>query len=61
MLVAVDPRRQGEGAGTALLDWAERRGRRAGRDAGCARPSATAATTARALLEARGFGVARSY
>src|ERR1700709_2388857 len=30
VLVSVDPRRRGEGAGTALLQWAERRGRERG-------------------------------
>ena len=36
------PEREGEGAGTALLEWAERRGRERGR-ASCARASATVA------------------
>ena len=60
LVVAVDPLRQGEGAGTALLDWAERRGPERG-ETRLRQAVGDRATTARALLEARGFGVARSY
>jgi mycothiol synthase len=60
VLVSVDPRRLGEGAGTALLEWAEKRGRERGAkllrqgvgDRGAA---------ARALLEAHGWAPERSF
>jgi len=60
LVVAVDPERQGEGAGTALLDWAERRGAERG-ETRLRQAVGDRATTARTLLEARGFSVARSY
>jgi len=60
LVVAVDPERQGEGAGTALLDWAERRGPERG-ETRLRQAVGDRATTARTLVEARGFTVARSY
>jgi ribosomal protein S18 acetylase RimI-like enzyme len=60
LVAAVDPERQGEGAGTALLDWAERRARERG-ETKLRQGIGDRATAARALLEARGFGVVRSY
>jgi ribosomal protein S18 acetylase RimI-like enzyme len=60
LVVAVDPRREGEGAGSAVLDWAACRGREKGlselRQAVGAR-----GTSARALLERRGWSPVRSY
>lgn len=60
LLAGVDPQREGEGAGSALLDWAERRGRERG-EARVRQGVGDRATGARALLEARGYTVARSY
>ncbi len=60
LVVAVDPEREGEGAGTALLEWAERRGRERG-ETRLRQAVGDRATTARTLLEARGFTVVRSY
>ncbi|MDA0180911.1 GNAT family N-acetyltransferase [Solirubrobacter phytolaccae] len=60
LLVAVDPERQGEGAGTALLGWAEARGRERG-EPFLRQAVGDRATTARTLLEANGWSVARSY
>ena len=55
LLAPVDPRREGEGAGTALLEWAERRGARARRDARLRQAVGDRGATARALLEAHGY------
>src|SRR4051812_1649693 len=60
VLASVDPRRLGEGAGTALLEWAERRGSERGArtlrqgvgDRGIA---------SRAFLEAHGWAPERSF
>ena len=49
----VDPRREGEGAGTALLEWARAARPRARRDSTCARASATAAPARRRCSSAR--------
>jgi mycothiol synthase len=60
VVVAVDPRREGEGAGTRLLEWIERRGRERGarklRQAIGDRGSA-----GRALLTAHGYVPMRTY
>lgn len=60
LMAVVDPARQGEGAGTALLDWAEARGRERG-ESKLRQGIGDRATGARELLEARGYGVVRSY
>ena len=62
LLAVVDPTREGEGAGTALLEWAETRATAQRGDdhaaPGRRRPAARARA---ALLEAHGYEVARSY
>ncbi|MBE2314976.1 GNAT family N-acetyltransferase [Solirubrobacter sp. CPCC 204708] len=60
LLACVHPERQGEGAGSALLDWAERRARERGEDR-LRQGIGDRAHAARALLEARGYSVVRSY
>lgn len=60
LMAAVDPERQGEGAGTALLGWAEARGRQRG-EPHLRQGLGDRATAARALLETNGFRVVRSY
>jgi len=60
LMVAVDPNREGEGAGSAILDWAEARGRERG-DTRLRQGVGDRATSARALLEARGWSVQRHY
>lgn len=60
LLAVVDPARQGEGAGSALLDWAERRARERGEDK-VRQGIGDRGTAAQALLEARGYRVVRSY
>ena len=58
--VAVDPRREGEGAGTALLAWTERRGRERG-DKLLRQAVGDRGASARALLTANGYTPARSF
>jgi mycothiol synthase len=60
LLAVVDPDRLGEGAGSALLDWAEQRARERGEDK-LRQAIGHRGRAARALLEARGFSVARSF
>jgi mycothiol synthase len=60
LLAVVDPARHGEGAGSALLDWAERRARERG-EPRLRQGVGHRGTAARALLEARGFTVTRRY
>jgi ribosomal protein S18 acetylase RimI-like enzyme len=60
LLACVDPQREGEGAGTALLEWAETRARERGDDKlrqGVGHNGASS----RALLEAHGFKPVRHY
>jgi ribosomal protein S18 acetylase RimI-like enzyme len=60
VLAVVDPQREGEGAGTALLDWVESRGRERGH-AKLGQALGHMATSGRALLEQRGWQHVRSY
>jgi mycothiol synthase len=60
LLAVVDPEREGEGAGTALLEWAERRARERGEKM-IRQGIGDQGASARALLEAHGYAVARSY
>lgn len=60
LLAVVDPSREGEGAGTALLEWAEQRARERG-EARLRQGIGSRATSARELLQAHGFAVVRSY
>jgi ribosomal protein S18 acetylase RimI-like enzyme len=60
VLAVVDPQREGEGAGTALLGWAEQRARERG-DTRIRQAVGDQAVRSRALLEAHGYEVARSY
>jgi ribosomal protein S18 acetylase RimI-like enzyme len=60
VLGQVDPRRKGEGFGTAILGWAERRAKQRG--ATTARQGVgDRGAAGRALLEARGYERVRSY
>jgi ribosomal protein S18 acetylase RimI-like enzyme len=60
LVAVVDARREGEGAGTAILEWAYRRAPERGEDRLRQGIGANAAS-ARALLERHGFEVVRSY
>ena len=60
LLAVVDPRREGEGAGTALLEWAERRARERGATQ-LRQAVGDRGASARALLEAAGWKHVRSY
>jgi ribosomal protein S18 acetylase RimI-like enzyme len=60
LLAAVDPRREGEGAGTLLLEWAERRGREKGLER-LRQAVGHLGANALALLQARGWQYARSF
>jgi mycothiol synthase len=60
VLAVVDPRRQGEGAGTLLLEWIERRGRERG-DKTLRQGIGDRGASSRALLERHGYTVARRY
>jgi len=60
VIAVVDPEREGEGAGSALLGWIEARARERG-ETRLRQGIGSRATTARALLEAHGYGVVRSY
>jgi ribosomal protein S18 acetylase RimI-like enzyme len=60
IVVAVDPRREGEGAGTALLDWAETRGRERGASK-LRQAIGDRGAAGRALLTANGWSVVRSF
>jgi mycothiol synthase len=60
LLGQVDPARQGEGFGTAILDWAERRAKERG--ASLVRQGVgDRGAAGRALLEARGYEPVRSF
>ena len=60
LLAVVDPAREGEGAGSALLGWAERRARERGQSV-LRQGIGDRARRARRLLETNGWGVVRSY
>ena len=60
VLVSVDPQRQGEGAGTALLEWAERRGKERGAKT-LRQGVGDRGVAARAFLEAHGWTPERSF
>lgn len=60
LMVAVDPRREGEGAGTALHRWAEQRGRERG-ESRLRQAIGDRAETARAFLTANGWAPTRSF
>jgi ribosomal protein S18 acetylase RimI-like enzyme len=60
VLVSVDPRRLGEGAGTALLEWAERRGRERGVKT-LRQGVGDRGVASRAFLEAHGWAPVRSF
>lgn len=60
LVAVVDPRRHGEGAGSALLGWAETRARQRG-ETRLRQAIGSRADDARTLLERHGFSVARSY
>lgn len=60
LLAVVDPAREGEGAGSALLGWAEARARERG-DTHLRQAVGSRAAGAQALLEANGYRVQRSY
>ncbi len=58
--VAVDPRREGEGAGTALLAWTERRGRERG-DKLLRQAVGDRGASAQAFLSVHGYAPVRSF
>ena len=60
LLAVVDPQREGEGAGTMLLEWGERRARERG-DTRIRQGVGDRGASTRALLEAHGYEVVRSY
>jgi ribosomal protein S18 acetylase RimI-like enzyme len=60
LLGQVDPGRQGEGVGTAILDWAERRARERGAPL-IRQGVGDRGHASRALLEARGYTRVRSF
>jgi mycothiol synthase len=60
VVAAVDPSRQGEGVGTALLQWAERRGRERGQSK-LRQAIGDRGVAGRALLTANGYVPARAY
>src|SRR4051794_13560689 len=60
VLVSVDPQRLGEGAGTALLDWAETRGKERGAKT-LRQGIGDRGIAARAFLEAHGWTPERSF
>ena len=60
LIAVVDPRREGEGVGTALLEWAERRAREKGLHT-LRQAVGDRGTTARAFLEAAGWKPVRSF
>jgi ribosomal protein S18 acetylase RimI-like enzyme len=60
VMAAVDPRRQGEGAGTALLAWVETRGRERGASR-LRQAIGDRGTAGRALLAANGWAPVRSF
>jgi mycothiol synthase len=60
LLAVVDPQREGEGAGTALLEWAEKRARQRG-ETKLRQGVGDQGASSRALLEAHGYTVERSY
>jgi ribosomal protein S18 acetylase RimI-like enzyme len=60
VLAAVDPSRQGEGAGTQLLQWAEKRGRERGASK-LRQAIGDGGAAGRALLTANGYVPVRSY
>ena len=60
LLAVVDPHREGEGAGTRILEWAYERARQRGEDR-IRQGIGANATSARNLLERHGFSVVRSY
>jgi ribosomal protein S18 acetylase RimI-like enzyme len=60
VLAVVDPQRDGEGAGTALLDWAEARGRERGHER-LGQAIGHMAHSGAALLQSRGWVKVRSY
>ena len=60
VLAGVDPQRMGEGAGTALLGWAETRGRERGAKT-VRQGVGDRGHAARALLQAHGYAKTRSF
>jgi ribosomal protein S18 acetylase RimI-like enzyme len=60
LIVAVDPQREGEGAGTQLLRWTERRARERGATK-LRQAIGDRGTSARALLKADGWEAVRSF
>jgi ribosomal protein S18 acetylase RimI-like enzyme len=60
VVAAVDPRREGEGAGTKLLQWAEKRGRERGASK-LRQAIGDRGAAGRALLTANGWAPARSF
>jgi ribosomal protein S18 acetylase RimI-like enzyme len=60
LLAVVDPWREGEGAGTALLEWAEKRAKERGATR-IRQGVGDQGASSRALLEAHGYQVERSY
>jgi mycothiol synthase len=60
VLVSVDPSRRGEGAGTALLEWAETRGRERGAKT-LRQGVGDRGAASRAFLEAHGWAPMRSF
>lgn len=60
LLAVVDPQREGEGVGTAILQWAEQRARERG-DTQLRQGVGDQGASSRALLQAHGYEVVRSY
>ena len=60
LLAVTDPDREGEGAGTAILEWAERRARERG-DTKLRQGIGSQGTSAQMLLERHGWARLRSY
>jgi mycothiol synthase len=60
LIAVVDAHREGEGAGTAILEWAHRRAAERG-EPHLRQGIGAGATSARRLLEHHGFAIVRSY
>jgi ribosomal protein S18 acetylase RimI-like enzyme len=60
LIAVVDAQREGEGAGTQILEWGYRRARERGED-NIRQGIGADATSARRLLETHGFTIVRSY